>query len=186
MLEFYQSYSDYRDLMDLTEELIKQLAQNVLGKIEFEFEGQPFRRQLASVLSERGHREFCRRLSSYCSASDLSLKACQHLPGAGMIMPAQVSGNGSAIAYPQGVLGMLFEAVAERHLIQPTTIYDYPIEPHHSVHQGQRSSSSSASSLHGRHGDRYAYSELNDPEEQKRRLNCRWRSARKAMTRRTR
>ena len=40
MLEFYQSYSDYRDLMDLTEELIKQLAQSVLGKTEFEFEGQ--------------------------------------------------------------------------------------------------------------------------------------------------
>ncbi len=33
MLEFYQSYSDYRDLMDLTEELIRQLAQNILGKI---------------------------------------------------------------------------------------------------------------------------------------------------------
>jgi lysyl-tRNA synthetase class 2 len=40
MLEFYTAYFDYNDLMDLTEELITGLAQNILGKPELEFEGK--------------------------------------------------------------------------------------------------------------------------------------------------
>jgi len=39
MLEFYQSYSDYRELMDLTEDLLKRLAHEILGSPEFEFNG---------------------------------------------------------------------------------------------------------------------------------------------------
>jgi lysyl-tRNA synthetase class 2 len=50
MLEFYQAYADYRDLMDLTEEMLRSLALEVLGtsKIEYQGEhidfGRPFRR----------------------------------------------------------------------------------------------------------------------------------------------
>ena len=40
MLEFYQAYSDYRDLMDLTEVLFRELAQNVLGTTVVNFQGQ--------------------------------------------------------------------------------------------------------------------------------------------------
>ena len=56
MLEFYQSYSDYRDLMDLTEELLKQLARNVLGKEEFEYDGQhDLAFPLATILAKGSH-----------------------------------------------------------------------------------------------------------------------------------
>ncbi|MDR3477925.1 MAG: lysine--tRNA ligase [Gammaproteobacteria bacterium] len=40
MLEFYQAYADYRDLMDLTEELFKKLAQDVLGTFEISYQGE--------------------------------------------------------------------------------------------------------------------------------------------------
>src|SRR5437667_1318981 len=39
MLEFYQAYADYRDLMALTDRLLAQVAREVLGKTEFAFDG---------------------------------------------------------------------------------------------------------------------------------------------------
>ncbi|RKZ91716.1 MAG: lysine--tRNA ligase, partial [Gammaproteobacteria bacterium] len=39
MIEFYQAYADYHDLMDTTEEMLRGLAENVLGKQVFEYQG---------------------------------------------------------------------------------------------------------------------------------------------------
>jgi lysyl-tRNA synthetase class 2 len=58
MLEFYQAYADYRDLMDLTEDMLRTVAVAVLGTTEFEYQGskhdfgQSFRRMtvLESIL----------------------------------------------------------------------------------------------------------------------------------------
>ena len=50
MLEFYQAYADYHDLMNLTETLFKQIAMDVLGTMTFSYQGialdfgQPFQR----------------------------------------------------------------------------------------------------------------------------------------------
>ncbi len=83
---------------------------------------------------------------------------------------------------------MLFEAVAERHLIQPTTIYDYPIElsPLSKTKAGDPSLVERFELYMGGMEIANAYSELNDPEEQNGALNRRWPSGRKAMTRRMR
>src|SRR3990167_2481770 len=42
MLEFYQAYADYRELMDLTEVLIRQLAQELLGTTQMTYQGESF------------------------------------------------------------------------------------------------------------------------------------------------
>ncbi|GIS20248.1 MAG: hypothetical protein CM15mP120_21640 [Pseudomonadota bacterium] len=39
MLEFYQAYADYQDLMILTDELLAMLATNVLGSMQFSYQG---------------------------------------------------------------------------------------------------------------------------------------------------
>src|SRR5213082_3624438 len=39
MLEFYQAYADYHDLMNLTEELLRKIAEEVLGKYQFTYQG---------------------------------------------------------------------------------------------------------------------------------------------------
>ncbi|ORU93054.1 MAG: lysine--tRNA ligase [Cycloclasticus sp. symbiont of Bathymodiolus heckerae] len=50
MLEFYQAYADYKDLMDLTEDMLRTLAQSVLGSMTVHYQGEdydlskPFRR----------------------------------------------------------------------------------------------------------------------------------------------
>jgi lysyl-tRNA synthetase class 2 len=174
MLEFYQSYSDYRDLMDLTEELIKQLAQSVLGKSEFEFEGHtislaswcryslkeaivnfwPGDCQPAPQLSDLENLEslsaLARRWNDYAALKSLET------------VPPQDIGQGV-------LLGILFEAVAERHLIQPTTIYDYPIElsPLSKTKATDPSLVERFELYMGGMEIANAYSELNDPEEQK-------------------
>jgi len=42
MVEFYQAYSDYHDMMDLTEDMLRTVAQQVLGKTEVEYQGETF------------------------------------------------------------------------------------------------------------------------------------------------
>ena len=41
MLEFYQAYSDYQDLMNLTEEMLQTVVQAVTGGLEVQFSGNP-------------------------------------------------------------------------------------------------------------------------------------------------
>ncbi len=40
MLEFYQAYADYHDMIDLTERLLRRAAEAVLGGVEFDYGGQ--------------------------------------------------------------------------------------------------------------------------------------------------
>ena len=42
MLEFYQAYADYRDLMDLTEEMLRGLTQEILGSTTIEYQGERY------------------------------------------------------------------------------------------------------------------------------------------------
>ncbi|HEA26615.1 MAG TPA: lysine--tRNA ligase [Ectothiorhodospiraceae bacterium] len=42
MIEFYQAYADYNDLMDLTEEMLKDIAQNVVGKTLITYQGEEY------------------------------------------------------------------------------------------------------------------------------------------------
>src|SRR5262245_20940073 len=178
MLEFYQSYSDYRDLMNLTEDLLNQLAKSILGRTEFEFDGQTI-----SLPNWR-------RLSVKEAILSFWPSDCQPAPGVGDLDAAE-SLNALARRWndyaalksletvpvsggePQGILlGMLFEAVAEPHLIQPTTIYDYPIElsPLSKTKAGDPSLVERFEVYMGGMEIANAYSELNDPEEQKRRF----------------
>lgn len=180
MLEFYQSYSDYRDLMDLTEELLKELAQNVLGKMEFEFDGhaislEKWRRfTLKEAIlyfwpagcqpaPERGELETAERLLPLCRRwNDYATAHGQETVPLGLDIS------------PGALLGALFEAVVEKHLIQPTTIYDYPIElsPLSKTKADDPSTVERFELYMGGMEIANAYSELNDPEEQKLRFEA--------------
>jgi lysyl-tRNA synthetase, class II len=120
MLEFYQAYADYRDLIDLTEEMLRQVTEKVLGSQIVNYQGEeidfskPFVRMtvieailhfnpditLADLVDETKARAVAKRL-------EVSLKD-NH--GLGRI---QIE---------------IFEKTAEHQLTQPTFITEYPTE----------------------------------------------------------
>ena len=180
MLEFYQSYSDYYELMDLTEDLLKQLAQDILGGLEFEYNHvrislQSWRRYsvkaaipkfwpAASPPSPQPQEledllaltQLCQRWNEYAASHDLDTVPIRPEDSKGIL------------------LSELFEAVVERHLIQPTIIYDYPRElsPLSKTKADDPSLVERFELYIGGMEIANAYSELNDPEEQKKRFEA--------------
>ncbi|EDY36103.1 lysyl-tRNA synthetase [Aciduliprofundum boonei T469] len=114
MIEIYQSYVDYNDMMDLTEEMIKHVAQKLeiekvkFGEYEIDFT-KPFRREkMLDMLAKRGIDE---------NTSDEEIK--RMLDEFKIKMPQ----------YNRGLaLGKLFERVCEEDLIQPVFVIDHPRE----------------------------------------------------------
>ena len=175
MLEYYQAYADFHDMMNLTQNLIEQAAKDVnggtkakWGEQEIDWAGSNWRRmtmreaiiefwpEKAGAKPERG--EF---------GSHESVK----------MLVARFNGAGKHMAYdpnePTGkTIANLFEAVAEEHLLQPTIVYEFPVavsplskkkpdEPEwverFEVFAGQMEISN-------------GFSELNDPEDQRQRF----------------
>lgn len=119
MLEFYQAYADYKDLMDLTEQLLKRLAHEVTGSAKITYQGEeidfskPFLR-LTLVES----------ISKY---TDITQEQIKTIEGAKQVaakheIPLQAG-------YGLGRIHLeIFEKLVEHQLIQPTFIIDYPAE----------------------------------------------------------
>lgn len=120
MLEFYQAYADYRTLMDLTEDLMRGLAREVIGTAEIAYQGKtydlekPFRRMtmFESIL----------RFNPDITAEGLSNRESA----------ARVAERLSILTSPGDGLGKLqteiFEKTVEDRLEEPTFITEYPAE----------------------------------------------------------
>ena len=180
MLEFYQSYSDYRELMDLTEDLLKRLAHEILGSPEFEFNGARISLHTwARYSMKESIRKFwpgdalpVPRSDELESLTDLT-RLCRswndHARSSGL-EPVNCKPGDSRGQMWAG----LFDAVVERHLIQPTIIYDYPLElsPLSKTRPEDPSLVERFELYIGGMEIANAYSELNDPEEQERRFEA--------------
>ncbi len=159
MLEFYQAFATYEDLMDLTEELLSGLCEHLHGQTtvpygeeEISF-AKPFKR--LPVLD--GLVEYAGLEADQVTDRDSLLEAAQRL------------GVKKAETLSIGYLQMeVFEAAAEEHLIQPTFVTDFPLD----VSPLSRKKDSNPDLV-----DRFelyiagrevanAFSELNDPVDQ--------------------
>jgi lysyl-tRNA synthetase class 2 len=200
MLEFYQAYANYHDLMRITEELIEFVARQVNGTSVTEFNGVEIDLSKWSRLTMReAIRAFWPHeagakpaLTAFDSAPILQARlhaAIDSLESAAgettRLTPERIAelktihGAVSGVYYDSmkgAPLGKsvynLFEAVVEPFLIQPTIIYNYPVEV---------SPLSKAKPDDPTHVERFeffaggfelgnAFSELNDPVEQEKRF----------------
>jgi lysyl-tRNA synthetase class 2 len=180
MLEFYQSYSDYRELMNLTEDLLKRLARKILGGLEFEFNGIQISLQTWArySLKESIRKFWPSDASPVPQPADLETLAelpyvCQRWND------YAVSHELDPVSWKPGdstgrIWAGLFDAVVERHLLQPTIIYDYPLElsPLSKTKSDDPSLVERFELYIGGMEIANAYSELNDPEEQKKRFEA--------------
>ena len=169
MLEFYQAYSEYRDLMTMTEELLLAVARAAVGADEFTYAGTaisfrpPFARlPLRAAVCD----EASRRLGSAVGESDLRSQET----AAGLARALGVATDPQA--GPGRITMDLFEAVAEPLLIQPTFVYDFPTEV--SPLSKQRADDPDTVERFELYAGGFelanAFSELNDPAEQRRRF----------------
>ena len=171
MLEFYQAYSDYQDLMAMTEQLLATVARDVTGGDEVTFGGQTlsFRPPYPRVPLRQAVREaVTARLDEPVSEQDLRTRETAAALATRLgLEPGPDQGAGK-------ITVKIFETLCEPSLVQPTFIHDFPTEVSPLSKQ--------------RHGDpdtveRFelfvagmelanAFSELNDPVEQRRRFEA--------------
>jgi lysyl-tRNA synthetase class 2 len=159
MLEFYQAYTDYLGLIDLSAELLKQVAIDATGGTEVEYQGQ---RIDFGNLKKFTMRE---AIVEFWNEPDRPTLA-------DVKDPAWLTRH-SHKASPGEALADIFERVAEAQLIQPTIIYDYPVETSPLSKNKpdepeivERFEIYAAGMEIGN-----AYTELNDPQEQRRRFD---------------
>ena len=180
MLEFYQAYSDYLELMDMTEELFRGLAEKVCGTLQIKYGEQTidfsrFERlsmrqaivrfwppaagaapTVAELGAEGGPVAVAERYNTYARAR-----------GAESVANVQKVSDGELI-------GELFEAIAEAHLVQPTFIYDFPtaISPLSKQKPGDPSLTERFELFVAGMELANGFSELNDPFDQERRFRA--------------
>ncbi|GJL77640.1 MAG: lysine--tRNA ligase [Nitrospinaceae bacterium] len=171
MLEFYTAYVDYNDLMDLTEEMFRYVAQSVFDTLTF-----PYTHRVDGKEKE-GHFDF--------SQSFKRIPFKQSLTEIGEVPPDVLEDPEKAAAYalenkvalekkdtPAKVLAKLFDAFVEPKLIQPTFVTDYPaaLSPLSQKKADDPSLVERFELFIGGKEIANAYTELNDPIEQKQRF----------------
>ncbi len=176
MLEFYMAYADYRDMMDFTAAMLAQVARDVNGTTVAHFNGHEVDFGNVQRLSMReailkfwpenaGPRP---QMGDFSSAAKIAEMVHRYNAANPHIAYDPTAPDGKTIAE-------IFEAVAEPQLIQPTFIYDFPLaisplsknkrEPEENADWVERFEVFAGGLEIGN-----AFSELNDPEEQRRRF----------------
>ncbi len=117
-IELYQAYTDYHGMMDLVEEMMKTVSQNVCGSMVVPYQGNEI---------DLGHWERLTMVEAVKKYSGVDFSA--------------ISSDEEAVAVAKehhvelpevptkgAILAEFFDAFVEENLIQPTFIYDYPVE----------------------------------------------------------
>jgi lysyl-tRNA synthetase class 2 len=159
MLEFYQAYADYGDLMALTEELFVELARTLKGTLELTW--GPHRVDLTPPWPRLGFFEGLSRA--------LGRPVTPDTPAAELAEAAAARGLAVAgRAVRDQLWKELFEALVEPSLVQPTFVVDFPVELS-PLAKKKREDPRLAERFElfvAQHELANAYSELNDPVDQ--------------------
>ena len=161
MIEFYQTYSTYIDMMNLTEELLKDIVNKIKNTLVIDYQGtkldfgKPFKKitlknsivEFAKSIDQKSIDDK-KELISFCNTIDVDLS---NLKSIGAIQFA------------------IFEKIVEPNLIEPTFITEYPIEvsPLARVNDENRNIADRFEFFVMGKEIANGFSELNDPDDQK-------------------
>ncbi len=159
MLEFYQAYADYNDMMDLTEKMIKFVASESTGKLTANYRGNEI--NLGGEWQKFTMLEAIREIGKVDVSFDKSAKELLSIAGDYGVEVDKEAGKGK-------IINEIFENLVEPKLIQPTFIKDYPIEisPLAKRHPDNENLTERFELFIGGEEIANAFSELIDPAEQ--------------------
>lgn len=117
-VELYQAFTDFRGMMDLVEEMNTMLAEKICGSKKITYQGKEI---------DMGHWErltMIEAVKKYSGADYYSWNSDEEARDCAKALKVEIPEN----ATKGTVLAELFDAFVEENLIQPTFIYDYPVE----------------------------------------------------------
>ena len=171
MMEFYQTYADYQDLMAMSEALISSVAVSATGSDQITFGAHAI--SLAAPFRRLSLREAARDAAAARLGRTLAPEALRERASAAAI--ATALGIDVAPHYGAGkITTEIFERLCEDALIQPTFVYDFPTE----VSPLSKQCADDPDTVErfelyiGGFEVANAFSELNDPVEQRRRFEA--------------
>ena len=159
MLEFYQAYARYQDLMDLTEDLFRNIAENVLGATTINYQGSSydFTKPFTRMTVMEAIKKFCNAKEQEFNSKDSVIKLANSLD----IHFDEAWGKGKIVME-------IFEQKVEGQLDQPIFITEYPIEvsPLARRNENNPEVTDRFELIIGGRELANGFSELNDPEDQ--------------------
>ncbi|QTE71663.1 lysine--tRNA ligase [Clostridiales bacterium FE2011] len=163
LMELYQAYTDYHGMMDLTENMFRYVAQEVLGSTKIVYNGiemdlgKPFARiTMVDAVKQYGGVDF----NEIHTVEEARAAAKAH-----NVAYEERHGKGD-------ILNLFFEEFCEEHMVQPTFVMDHPIEisPLTKMKPGNPDYVERFEFFMNGWEMANAYSELNDPIDQRRRF----------------
>ena len=162
-IEMYEAYSDYFDMMDLIEDLYKTVTQKVCGTLDISYQGTQIH------MGDWTRLTMAEAVKKYAGVDYNDWATDEDARAAAKSLGVELEHENATKGW---VLIELFDAFVEDKLIQPTVIYDYPVE---NSPLAKRKPSNPAFTERFEYficGHEYgnAFSELNDPIDQKQRM----------------
>lgn len=119
MVEFYQAFADYNDLMILTEELFKYTAMQATGTMDFKYRDNKI--SFSGKWEKISMLDAIEKYSGISFSFDMNILEMKNIAGKLGVEISENFGKGK-------IINEVFEKTVEPYLIQPTFIKDYPIE----------------------------------------------------------
>ncbi len=161
-IELYQAYTDYHGMMDLVEEMMKTVAMNVCGTLQITYQGKEI---------DLSHWERMTMVEAVKKYSGVDFDAI------GSDEEAVAIAREKYVELPEiptkgAILAEFFDAFVEENLIQPTFIYDYPVENSPLAKRKPENLAFTERFEYFINATEFgnAFSELNDPIDQKERF----------------
>ncbi|UCD84671.1 MAG: lysine--tRNA ligase [Deltaproteobacteria bacterium] len=164
LLEFYQAYATYHDLMNLTEEMLTSIAQEVLGEMKFSYQGQEI-----DLTPPWPRLTLLQAIENYGKAKAEDLLNKENAARFARKIGLELSGKESLAEIQVGI----FDMIVEPRLIQPTFVTHYPreVSPLARVDEKNPELTERFELYIGGLEIANAFCELNDPLEQRERFN---------------
>ncbi len=161
-IELYQAYTDYYGMMDLVEELYKMLAEKICGSTVITYQGKEI------DMGKWERLTMVEAVKKYSGCDYYDWKTDEDARACAKEKHVEVPEN----ATKGTVLAEFFDAFVEENLIQPTFIYDYPVENSPLAKRKPEDPAFTERFEYFINATEYgnAFSELNDPIDQKKRF----------------